>query len=232
MLSKISGGSTWLSYWQLSTSREELSRLHPVPVPDPQYIMVIFNVVLIFTRVMIKEAMSLLNRHFEDILRLFCHVLTSSYFNFGSQLYQQTDSMAMDLLLSPITANFFMEDFEKMALNQATRKSLCWFCYMDDTFVIWPQGPDRLRDFLDHLNSVHQNIQFIMKMERGGHLPFLDIGIYRRPSGSMGLENSLFAIAYRLALESTLPFYPISTRGSSSGGKHLGCEAHHSLQPI
>jgi hypothetical protein len=28
---------------------------------------------------------------------------------------------------------------------------------MEDIFVIWPQGPDRLRDFV-----VHQDIQFIM----------------------------------------------------------------------
>jgi hypothetical protein len=42
-----------------------------------------------------------------------------------------------------------------------------------------------LRDFLDHLNSVHQNIQFTMEMEKDGHLSFLDIEIYRRPVGSL-----------------------------------------------
>jgi hypothetical protein len=35
---------------------------------------------------------------------------------------------------------------------------------MDDTLIIWPQDPDNLRDFLEHLNSVLQNIQFTMKM--------------------------------------------------------------------
>jgi hypothetical protein len=81
--------------------------------------------------------------------------------------------------LSLATANFFMEDFEEMALNWAARKFLCWFHYMVDTFVIWPHGPNRLKDFLDHLNSVHWNIQVITKMERDGHLPFLDTDIYR-----------------------------------------------------
>jgi hypothetical protein len=57
---------------------------------------------------------------------------------------------------------------------------------VDDTFVIWPHGPDRLRVYLDHLTSVHQNIQFTMETERDYHLPFLNIHIYRRPNGSLG----------------------------------------------
>jgi hypothetical protein len=57
---------------------------------------------------------------------------------------------------------------------------------MDDTFVNQPLGQNRMRDFLDHLNSVHQNIQFTMETGRDGHLPFLDIDIYRRPDGSLG----------------------------------------------
>jgi hypothetical protein len=38
--------------------------------------------------------------------------------------------------LSPVEANFFMEEFEEMALGQATYKTLCWFNYVGDTFVI------------------------------------------------------------------------------------------------
>ena len=40
--------------------------------------------------------------------------------------------------------------------------------------------------FRDHLNVLHRNIQFTMEMERDGHLPLLDINIYRRPDGSIG----------------------------------------------
>jgi hypothetical protein len=99
-----------------------------------------------FTRVLISKAMSLLLQHFEeDILRLFRHVLTSLYFNFAGQIYKQT--------------KFFIEDFEERVLNWATHEPLCWFNYVDDTFVIWPHGPNRLRHFLDHLQSVHQRIQ-------------------------------------------------------------------------
>jgi hypothetical protein len=152
-----------------------------------QDIMVSFDVVSLFTRVPIRETMSLLSRHFgEDILTLFRHVLTSSYFCFAGQFYEQIDGVAMGSPLSPVIAKFYMEVFEDMALDRAPHKPLCWFCYVYDTFVIWPHGPDMHNDFLDHLNGMHQNIQFTMETERDGHLPFLDIDIYRGPDGSLG----------------------------------------------
>jgi hypothetical protein len=58
--------------------------------------------------------------------------------------------------LSPVIANFFMEDFEEKALNQATLKPTCWYRYVDDTFVIWPHGKDNLTEFLEHLNGLHK----------------------------------------------------------------------------
>ncbi|PNF14479.1 hypothetical protein B7P43_G18379 [Cryptotermes secundus] len=79
-----------------------------------------------------------------------------------------------------------MEDFEERALDLAPHKPRCWFRYVDDTFVIWPHGPDKLKDFLNHLNSIQQCIQFTMETETEGHLPFLDIDIYMRPDGSLG----------------------------------------------
>jgi hypothetical protein len=84
--------------------------------------------------------------------------------------------------LSPVIANFYMEDFEERALDSAPHKPICWFRYVDDTFVIWPHGPDKLKGFLDHLNSIH----ITMETKSEGHLPFLDIDIYRRPEGSLG----------------------------------------------
>jgi hypothetical protein len=79
--------------------------------------------VSLFTKVPIRETMDLLGRHFEgDILGLFRHVLTTSYFAFSGQFYGQTDGVAMGLPLSPVIANFYMEDYEKAALESAPRQ--------------------------------------------------------------------------------------------------------------
>jgi hypothetical protein len=77
--------------------------------------------------------------------------------------------------LSPVIANFLMEDFEDRALEQATDKPLYLFHYMDGTFVIWPYGPEKLERFLDLLNGFHRNIHFTMETEEDSHLPVFDI---------------------------------------------------------
>jgi retron-type reverse transcriptase len=103
--------------------------------------MVSFDVISLFTRVPVKDSLSLLSQHFtEDILALFKLVLTSTYSSFNGQYFEQTDGVAMGSPLSPVIANFFMEDLEERALNQATHKPTCWYRYVDDIFAIWPHG--------------------------------------------------------------------------------------------
>jgi hypothetical protein len=64
--------------------------------------------------------MNLLGRHFEEVvLGPFRFVLTNSYFTFNGQFYGQTDGVAMGSPLSPAIANFYMEDYEKAALESA-----------------------------------------------------------------------------------------------------------------
>jgi hypothetical protein len=48
--------------------------------------MISFDTVSLFTKVPIRETMDLLGHHFkEDVLGLFHHVLTTSYFTFNGQ---------------------------------------------------------------------------------------------------------------------------------------------------
>jgi hypothetical protein len=53
--------------------------------------------------------------------------------------------MAMGSPLSPVIANFYMEEYEKAALESALLNPRCWFRYVDDTFVIWQHCPDKLK---------------------------------------------------------------------------------------
>jgi hypothetical protein len=70
------------------------------------------------TRVPIKDTMDLLEHHFErNVLGLLRHVLTTLYMAFNGQFYGQTDDVTMGSTLSPVLANFYMEDYEKAALE-------------------------------------------------------------------------------------------------------------------
>jgi hypothetical protein len=50
--------------------------------------------------------------------------------------------------LSPVIAKFYMEDFEKTAMEKATQKPACWYRYVDDTFVMWPHGQEKSNGLL------------------------------------------------------------------------------------
>ena len=65
-----------------------------------------------------------------------------------------------------------VEDYEEKALEEATCKSHCWFRYIDNIFLIWPHGTDRQTEFLNHLSSLHKNIQFTVDLEDNGISPF------------------------------------------------------------
>jgi hypothetical protein len=86
----------------------------------------------------------------------------------------------------PVIANFFMENFEEEALKRATNKPLCLFRCVDDTFVIWPHKWEKLNDYHCHHNGIHKNTQFTMETETDGHIPFLDINVYKKPDGVPG----------------------------------------------
>jgi len=119
-----------------------------------------FDIVSLFTMVPIKTVMEQIERDFPlDIAKLFRHCLPTTYFQWQGELYEQNDGIAMGSPLSLVLANYFMGTFEVNALDTASKKPMCWFRYVDDTFVVWSHGEDELQRFLVHLNSVNPRIR-------------------------------------------------------------------------
>ena len=50
-----------------------------------------------------------------------------------------------------------------------------WLRYGDDTFLLWPYGPEELSLFLKHINNLRPSIQFTMEVEDDGKISFLDV---------------------------------------------------------
>ena len=153
----------------------------------PEDLLVSFDVESLFTNVPLVDTMTILEDMFpEDIRKLFRHCLTSSHFTFKGEFYQQTEGVAMGSPLSPVVANLFMEHFEKKVLDKTPHKPALWLRYVDDTFVIWPHGKDKLESFLSELNNAHPNIKFTCEMETNGSIPFLDVLVTRKNDGTLG----------------------------------------------
>jgi len=99
---------------------------------NPNYILLSFHGISLFTNVTIMDVLNLVSPQFDEDVRLFHHVLASSLFCFNGQFYEQIDKFAMSLPLSPLISNLFMEDYKEEAISM----SLCLFRHVDDTFVV------------------------------------------------------------------------------------------------
>ncbi|XP_074029268.1 uncharacterized protein [Leptinotarsa decemlineata] len=94
--------------------------------------------------------------------------------------YEKLDGVAMGSPPSSVIANFFMEQFEKKAIDAFDFKPTIWLRYVDDPFVIFRLGRDRLNLFLDHVNAQYPSIKFTMETEQEQRIAFLDVRVERR----------------------------------------------------
>ena len=70
-------------------------------------------------------------------------------FEFENNHYLQLHGTAMGTKMVPAYANLFMGDLEQKILAQSPLKPLVWWCYIDDVFVIWLHGEEKLNEFVN-----------------------------------------------------------------------------------
>ena len=156
-------------------------------------IMVSFDVVSLFTKVPVEEALNAISSRLQEdetleertslssgeVCKLTSLCLKSTYFQFKDSFYEQLEGVAMGSPLSLIVANLLMETFEDQALRSAALAPKMWLRYVDDTFVVWEHGQEALKEFHSHVNDQHTSIQFTIEEGAEGRIPFLDTSIER-----------------------------------------------------
>jgi hypothetical protein len=90
----------------------------------------------------------------EVIMEILEACMRTTYFQVDNKFYEQKDGMAMESPLSLLVSNIFMETFGQLALTTAQQKPKMWLIYVNDPFVIWKHGPDKLQEFFDLLFSL------------------------------------------------------------------------------
>jgi len=156
---------------------------------DANDILVSFDVQSLYTNVPLDEAMEVIHKIANsDTTKLIEVYLKSTFFSFRDEIYEHTCGVAMGSPLSRIIANLFMEDFENKPIESTPLKSKLWKRFFNDTFIIWPHGKQKLKDFLQHLNSLSNSIKVTMEIEENDNLRFLDILIKKKKYGSISHE--------------------------------------------
>ena len=118
--------------------------------------------------------------------KLILLVLRYNIFRFGSSFYTQIKGTCMGTPMAPNYANLFMDRFEETLLeefyNKTGKKPVVWWRYIDDIFVIWKDGDESLKEFLNFTQnfSTHKkmksNIKFTVSQSTE-EVNFLDVRI-------------------------------------------------------
>ena len=95
---------------------------------------------------------------FLDLVHL---VLTTTWYTFNSQFYQQTDGVAMGSPASSTSAEIYMEAYERSAITTILHPPKVWKQFFDDIYSILKHTHGE--NFFHHINNLHQNIKFSME---------------------------------------------------------------------
>ena len=99
----------------------------------------------------------------------------------------------MGTRMAPLYANLFMGAFEENALHGAPHKPLLWWRYIDDIFLIWTHGHDKLTEFISTLNNNHHNIKFTNNISSTS-THFLDVAVILNKDSTFSTD--LYAVAW------------------------------------
>ena len=106
-----------------------------------------------------------------DLLRM---ILATNNFTFNQQHYLQIHGTTMGTKMAPSFANLFLGIFEINALSNAPFHPHTWWRFLDDIFMIWTEGLDNLKIFIDYLNNIHATIKCLSSHSLT-NVPFLDV---------------------------------------------------------
>ena len=154
---------------------------------EPKDMLIIFNVVSVFTKIPLNDAIQVINEvTYPQTTRLVEVCLRSTFFSFQGEFFEKISGVAMGSSLSPIVANLFMEKFEKKALDSYPLKPLRRKIFVDDTNVLWHHGKDELEKCFKYLNGLSRDIKFTMELEDNCSISFLDVLISGNDNGNQG----------------------------------------------
>ena len=170
--------------------------MEPVEPVKPEECMMSFDVKALFTSIPIQPALNIIKKLLEEdtslhqrttmaVKHTYCLLefyLTNTYFSFQGKLYEQKEGAAMGSPISPIVANIFMEDFENRSLATSPCTPKIWKRFVDDAFTVITKNQKEA--FLDHLNSIHNSIQFTSEdPSEDGSIPFLNMLVFPDEEG-------------------------------------------------
>ena len=105
-------------------------------------------------------------------------VLKNNVFEHNSRFFRQIQGTAIGTKMAPPYAILFMSNLEETFLATSPYKPFIWWRFIDDIFMIWQHGEEKLKEFLELLNSCHPTIKFTSEYS-SDKINFLDVQVIR-----------------------------------------------------
>ena len=112
----------------------------------------------------------------QDIVDFTELVLKNNNFEFNGGHYVQKLGTAIGTRMAPSYANIFMDKLERQLISNALIKPHTWWRFIDDIFIVWTEGEESLKEFIDYLNAAHRTIKFTSKWSYS-EIEFLDVKV-------------------------------------------------------
>ena len=103
-------------------------------------------------------------------------VLSNNFFEFNGDFFKQIRGTAIGTKCAPSYAILFLAALEEKLLGQSQYKPWLWWRYIDDVFLVWAHGEEKLLEFVDFLNSAHHSIKFTVEYSKET-VNFLDVQV-------------------------------------------------------
>ena len=94
----------------------------------------------------------------EDVLSFAELVLNSNNFEFNGRHYLQKRGTAIGTRIAPSYSNIITDRLERRLIRNAEVKPRIWWRYIDDIFIAWTEGEEKLKEFIDYINNAHDTI--------------------------------------------------------------------------
>lgn len=114
----------------------------------------------------------------ESLMDLAECVIKNNVFEHYTKIYKQKQGTAIGTKMAPPYAILFMASLEEKFLETCVFKPWLWWRYIDDIFMIWQHGEEKLKEFLELLNAAHPTIKFTAEYS-DKKINFLDVQVIK-----------------------------------------------------
>ena len=145
-------------------------------------ILVTLDVASLYTRIPWKEGIDFVAKEFSlynteeetnIIIELLKFILKNNYFSFNNEIYKQIQDTAMGARMYVKYANIYMGRKWEITLARTTDKPYFYVRLIDDIFMVWTHGEEKLIQFHQEIDNLDKNIQYELNYDCN-QITFLD----------------------------------------------------------